>query len=49
MLKNGINYMYDGYWWQIWPAAAMIVITVVAFNLIGDALRDSLRVRLQQR
>lgn len=49
MLENGINFLYDGYWWQIWPAAAMIVVTVVAFNLIGDALRDSLDVRLQQR
>jgi ABC-type dipeptide/oligopeptide/nickel transport system permease subunit len=27
----------------------MIVITVVAFNFIGDGLRDSLDVRLQRR
>ena len=20
MLTNGINYLYDGYWWQIYPA-----------------------------
>jgi len=26
-----------------------IVLVVVAFNYIGDALRDSLEVRLQQR
>jgi ABC-type dipeptide/oligopeptide/nickel transport system permease subunit len=26
-----------------------IVITVVAFNLVGNALRDSLEVRLQRR
>jgi ABC-type dipeptide/oligopeptide/nickel transport system permease subunit len=25
------------------------VLTVVAFNFIGDALRDALEVRLQQR
>jgi ABC-type dipeptide/oligopeptide/nickel transport system permease subunit len=25
------------------------VLTVVAFNLIGDALRDALEVRLRQR
>jgi ABC-type dipeptide/oligopeptide/nickel transport system permease subunit len=27
----------------------IIVATVIAFNLIGDALRDSLDVRLQRR
>ncbi|SRR5579875_18628 len=49
MLSNGLNYLYDGYWWLIYPAGIAIVITVVAFNFIGDALRDSLEVRLQQR
>lgn len=49
MLENGVNYLYDGYWWQIYPAGLMIVLTVVAFNLIGDGLRDSLDVRLQRR
>jgi peptide/nickel transport system permease protein len=49
MLENGVNYLYDGYWWQIYPAGLMIVLTVVAFNFIGDGLRDSLDVRLQRR
>jgi len=49
MLENGVNFMYDGYWWQIYPAAVMIVLTVMAFNIIGDAVRDSLDVRLQKR
>jgi peptide/nickel transport system permease protein len=49
MLSNGTNYAYSGYWWLILPAGACIVIVVVAFNFIGDALRDSLEVRLQQR
>ena len=49
MLSNGTNYVFDGYWWQIYPAGLMIVLTVVAFNFIGDALRDSLEVRLQKR
>jgi hypothetical protein len=39
----------DGYWWLIYPAGMAIVLTVVAFNFIGDALRDSLEVRLQER
>ena len=39
----------QGYWWEIYPAGLAIVLVVVAFNFIGDALRDSLEVRLQQR
>jgi peptide/nickel transport system permease protein len=49
MLTDGLNYTYDGYWWMIYPAGAMIVLTVVAFNLVGDGLRDSFDVRLQRR
>jgi peptide/nickel transport system permease protein len=49
MLENGVNFLFDGYWWQIYPAGVMIVLTVVAFNFVGDALRDSFDVRLQQR
>ena len=49
MLTNGMNYLYDGYWWQIYPAGLIIVITVIAFNLIGDGLRDAIEVRLQFR
>jgi peptide/nickel transport system permease protein len=49
MLENGVNFLYDGYWWEIYPAGIMIVLTVVAFNFIGDGLRDSLDVRLQRR
>lgn len=41
MLSNGINYTYDGYWWLIYPPGLAIVAVVVAFNLIGDASRDS--------
>jgi peptide/nickel transport system permease protein len=48
ILSNGLNGLYNGYWWQVYPAGILIVITVVAFNFIGDALRDSFDVRLQQ-
>jgi peptide/nickel transport system permease protein len=47
MLSDGLNYVYAGYWWLIYPAGLAIVITVVCFNFIGDALRDSLEVRLR--
>jgi peptide/nickel transport system permease protein len=49
MLSNGTTVIFDGYWWQLYPAGVAIVLTVVAFNFIGDALRDSLDVRLQRR
>lgn len=49
MLQNGVNFLFDGYWWEIWPAAVMIMLTVVAFNFIGDGLRDALDVRQQVR
>jgi len=49
LLTEGINNLFDGYWWQLWPAAFLIVSTVVAINLIGDGLRDVTEGRLQRR
>jgi peptide/nickel transport system permease protein len=49
MLSDGTTYLQDGYWWQVYPPLVMIVITVVAFNFIGDALQDAFDVRLQER
>jgi ABC-type dipeptide/oligopeptide/nickel transport system permease subunit len=49
MLSDGIQYLTDGYWWLIFPVGACIVLTVMALNFIGDALRDSMDVRLRRR
>jgi len=49
MLNDGLNYIYEGKWWLIYPAGLAIVLTVIAFNFIGDALRAALEVRLQVR
>ena len=49
MLSNGIQYLQDGYWWLVFPVGLCIVLVVMACNLIGDALRDSLDVRLRRR
>ena len=49
MLSDGTTYLQDGYWWEVYPALLIIVITVVAFNFIGDALQDAFDVRLQER
>jgi peptide/nickel transport system permease protein len=49
MLSDGTQYTFAGYWWLIWPAGTCIVLIVVAFNFMGDAVRDALEVRLQHR
>jgi peptide/nickel transport system permease protein len=49
MLNAGIQSVYNGYWWQIYPAGIAIILVVIAINFIGDALRDSFEVRLQRR
>ena len=49
MLSNGTTYITDGYWWPIYPVGICIVLTVMALNFIGDALRDSMDVRLRRR
>lgn len=49
MLAQGVNYALNGYWWQIYPTGIAIVAVVVAFNFIGDAMRDAFEVRLQRR
>jgi peptide/nickel transport system permease protein len=49
MLSNGLNYTYSGYWWLVYPPGIAIVLTVVCFNFIGDALRDAFEVRLRRR
>lgn len=49
MLANGVSYVFAGYWWQIWPAGVCVVAVVVAFNFVGDGLRDAVDVRLQRR
>jgi peptide/nickel transport system permease protein len=48
-LSDGTTYLQDGYWWLIYPVGACIVLTVMALNFIGDALRDSMDVRLRRR
>ena len=49
MLSNGISFVEAGYWWMIFPPGIAIVLTVLAFNFIGDGLRDAFSVRLRAR
>jgi peptide/nickel transport system permease protein len=49
MLTGGLNDLFNGYWWLVYPPAVILIVTIIAFSLIGDALRDSLDVRLRRR
>jgi peptide/nickel transport system permease protein len=49
MIAVGVNYADSGAWWEIYPTGLAIVLVVVAFNFVGDALRDAFEVRLQRR
>lgn len=48
-LFDGAGNLNNGYWWLIYPVGVLLVVTVMACNLIGDALRDALDVRLRRR
>lgn len=49
LLSKGTDNLLNGYWWEVYPVGICIVLTVMAMNLIGDALRDALDVRLRRR
>jgi peptide/nickel transport system permease protein len=51
MLSGGLTYLQSGsnYWWLTYPPGIAIILTCIAFNFIGDALRDSFETRLQRR
>lgn len=42
MIAAGVQSIYSGYWWEIYPAGIAIIAVVVGFNVLGDALRDQL-------
>jgi peptide/nickel transport system permease protein len=41
MLSDGLNFTYSGFWWLTYPPGVAIVLTVLAFNVVGDGLRDA--------
>jgi peptide/nickel transport system permease protein len=48
MLSNGYTYMFES-WSQVTFPAAIIVITVLGINLMGDALGEALNPRMHRR
>jgi len=49
MLQLGTSQIQNGFWWEIYPLAAVFILVVVSINYIGDALRDAFEVRLIER
>lgn len=43
MVFSGVQTISSGYWWQILGPGLAIMVVVVAFTMLGDALRDSLK------
>jgi ABC-type dipeptide/oligopeptide/nickel transport system permease subunit len=42
MINDGVAVMLTGYWWRLAFPAILISITMFAFNVFGDGLRDAL-------
>jgi peptide/nickel transport system permease protein len=40
MLTGGVDNLFNGYWWQVYPPLIVLVLVVLAFRQIGDALND---------
>jgi ABC-type dipeptide/oligopeptide/nickel transport system permease subunit len=49
MLGDAQTNLQNGYWWLVYPVGICLILVVMAFNFIGDALRDTVDVRLRQR
>jgi len=47
MISNARLRLWEGVWWEITFTTLAIVVVVLAFNLLGDALRDALDPRLR--
>jgi peptide/nickel transport system permease protein len=40
MLTTGVNDLFDSYPWEVYPALIVLVVTILAFRYVGDALND---------
>ncbi|MBV9292470.1 MAG: ABC transporter permease [Frankiales bacterium] len=45
MLNDGVDYLAAGAWWQVYPVGIAIVVTVIAFNFLGEGFEEALGVR----
>ena len=49
MIGNARLRLWQGMWWEMSAVTAAILAVVLAFNLVGDALRDAMDPRLRDR
>jgi len=47
MISNARLRLWEGVWWELTFSTVAILLVVLAFNLLGDALRDALDPRLR--
>jgi peptide/nickel transport system permease protein len=47
MIREGFDNILDGWWLAVFPSLA-ILLTVLALNIFGDALRDAIDPRLRK-
>lgn len=48
-LSTGLGEVYTSHWWLVYPPGILIILLVIAFNFVGDGLRDAFEVRLRKR
>lgn len=48
-LSTGLGEIYSAHWWLVYPPGILIILLVLAFNFVGDGLRDAFEVRLRKR
>lgn len=49
MVSNARLRLWQGIWWEMTAVTTAILVVVLAFNLVGDALRDALDPRLKSQ
>ncbi|MCW2538787.1 MAG: peptide transporter permease [Frankiales bacterium] len=42
MLDDGVSYQATGAWWLIYPVGGLIILTILAFNLVGEGVEQAL-------
>jgi peptide/nickel transport system permease protein len=49
MINSAVQTISSGYWWQIVSPGVALMLVVVAFTMLGDALRDGLKSKTRGR
>lgn len=46
LLSESMNYMYQGAWWLVYPPGLCLLLTMLSFNFLSEALQSALDARL---